>query len=131
MKLVRESLNEQAFGQEEVSLWAEQMMNLLEKHKITQFGGELPIEDVQLIFLEDGAADVEGKVKVGNVQFNLYFNIRDQRRWNDPSPKWVSEVSISSPQKKGYFTKQASGKNTSPAKLIQLLSDMLNLKFKR
>ena len=131
VKLVRESINEGAYGKEEVQVWADMMVDVLKNHKVTQFGGELPVEDVKIEFLVDGAADVTGKVNVGDIRFDLYFSLRDVRTGRDIGAKWQSEVSISSPARKGAFTVKATGKNTAPSNLIKMLSNIFDLKYKR
>jgi len=111
--------------------WAHEMVSALEDYKFSEFGGSLSATDIKIEFLTEGAADVTGVLKVGNIQFNLYFSIRDERNWSDPIPKWVSNISISSPQKRGSFTVKATGKNTAPIKLLQKLSEVFDLKFRR
>lgn len=143
MKIVRESINEKFkeksdpvkdmnIGVDEAEAWAHEMVSALQDHKVTQFGGSIPVENIKIEYLSDGAADVTGSIQANeNVRFNLYFNIRDERRWKDIDPKWSSEISISSPQKKGSFSVKATGKNTTPQKLLQKLSEVFDLKFRR
>jgi len=124
-------VKDMGIGLKDEEKWANEMISALENYTFTEFGGSLHATDVKIDYISEGSADVTGVLKVGNVQFNLYFNIRDNRRWNDPTPKWESDVSISSPQKKGFFSKHATGKNTSPENLLKLLSNMFNLKYRR
>lgn len=137
-KFINEKYTEQSdpvkdmgIGLKDEEKWAHEMVSALEDYTFTEFGGSLKATDVKIEYISEGSADVTGVLKVGNIQFNLYFNIRDQRRWKDPDPKWVSDISISSPSRKGFFSKQATGKNTAPQKLLQLLSNIFNLKFRR
>lgn len=142
MKLVRESINEKFkeksdpikdmdIGLNNAAAWAHEMVSVIEDYKFTEFGGSLSSQDIKIDFLTEDSADVTAILKVPNAQFNLYFNIRDNRRWTDPTPKWESEVSISSPSRRGFFSKKATGKNTTPKALIQKLSDIFNLKYRR
>jgi hypothetical protein len=62
---------------------------------------------------------------------NIYFSLRDVSRVMDMGPKWESEISISSPSRPGSFGKKVSGKNTSPSNLIQVLSNIFDLKYGR
>lgn len=119
-------------------IWAKEMVAALQKHRVTQFGGSIPIEDIEIQYpvegnpSMDGAADVTASVQANpTVKFNLYFSLRDHRDWNSKEPKWIAEISISSPAKKGFFSVKATGKNTSPEKLLQKLSEVFDLKFRR
>ena len=114
-----------------IQKWVDELVNLLEKHKVTQFGGSIPIENINVVNISDGSADITCSVNTGKVRFDVYFLLRDQRRWNDTVPKWEAEVSISSPAKRGYFGKKATGKNTSPRNLIDMLSNIFDLKYRR
>jgi len=143
MKLVRESINEKfkeksdpvkdmGISLKDEEKWAHEMVSALESHKVTQFGGSIPVEDVKIAYISEGSADVTGSIQANaNVRFNLYFGLRDVRSWQDPEPKWSVEVSISSPAKRGFFSKKATGKNTTPTKLLELLSNIFDLKFRR
>ena len=124
-------VKDMGIGLKGAEIWAQQMVSALEDHKVTQFGGSIPIEDIELVMSNEYSADVIGSIKVGNVTFNLYFNIRDNRRWNADVPKWESEISMTSSSKKGMFVKKVTGKNTSPSNLLNILSDIFNLKYSR
>jgi len=124
-------VKDMGIGLKGAKAWTAEMVDKLQNHKVTQLGGSIPVENVKIEMNDEYAADVTGSIQAGNIRLDLYFNIRDERRWNDPIPKWKSEVTISSPAKRGYFTKSTTGKNTSPESLLKLLSDMLNLKYKR
>jgi hypothetical protein len=143
MKLVRESINEKfkeksdpikdmGISLKDEEKWAHEMVSALENHKVTQFGGSIPVENAKIEFVREGSVDVTGSIQANaKIRFNLYFGLRDVRNWSDPEPKWSVEVSISSPSKRGYFTKNATGKNTTPTKLLELLSNIFDLKFRR
>jgi len=141
-KLVRESINEKyteksdpikdmSISATEEEVWANELVSQLENHKVTEFGGSLPIENIKINYFYRGAVDVTGSVQVGNVLFKLYFGLRDNRRWDDPNPKLEAEIAINSPVKRGIFSVKATGKNTTPPMLIKKMSDIFNLKFKR
>jgi len=131
-KTIHEFLNEEEWSDNRaVQQWIDDLIKLLENHKVTQFGGSIPLENVDVGFLSDGAADVTCSINTGKVRFDVYFSLRDIRTMRDPGPKWQAEVSISSPAKRGYFGKKVTGKNTSPANLINVLSGIFDLKYRR
>lgn len=129
---ISDPVKDMGIGLKDEEKWAHELMDKLKNHKVTEFGGSKPVENIKLAYLSEGSADVTASVQANaTIRFDLYFALRDERRWKDPEPKWSVEVSISSPARKGFFSKKATGKNTTPDKIIQLLSDMFNLKFRR
>ena len=135
-KLVKESLLEWEHIEvsektEAEKRWADEMVEALGGWEVTQFGGHLPVEDVKIAFLSEFAADVTGSVQARpDVRFDFGFSLRNNRGMPYPSG-WEAEVSIGSDARKGFFSKKASGKNVAPQRLLVLLSDMLDLKYRR
>jgi hypothetical protein len=129
--LIIETINSNWSDQRAVQEWIGELTDLLKTHKVTQFGGSIPLENIDVAFVSEGAADITCSVNTGKVRFDIYFSLRDDRRVMDTESKWKSEVSISSPARKGYFGKTVTGKNTSPRNLIQVLSNIFDLKYGR
>jgi uncharacterized protein YejL (UPF0352 family) len=130
-RLINETINSHWSDQRFVQQWIDDLIELLKKHKVTQFGGSIPLENIEVGFLSEGAADITCSVNTGKVRFNIFISLRDDRRVKDTESKWLGEVSISSPSRPGSFGKKVSGKNTSPSNLIKVLSDIFDLKYGR
>ena len=116
-----------------IQAWFDELITLLNTRKVREFKGQaIPFTNIEVIKNPDsGSADVTADVVIDDkVTFHVYFSIRDNGYSND-DPKYVGEVSLSSNVKKGFFSKRGTGKNSKPAYLFELLSNMFNLKYHR
>ena len=115
----------------DVPKWSKETLNLLSKYKVF---GKYPLKNLKI---DKDFESEYGTIITGVFQFEektIDIHIQFQDDGTTKQSKWVSNIGISSTMvngKTGYFSKKISGRNATPQKTVQILSNIFDLKYKR